>query len=79
MQVKFRVPTIPNPSEHVKEHTLPKLLPLLQTGSAPLVGAERAGQVIAVQKGFSVIIYGFTKVKNNTTNNSYFDLYMIYQ
>ena len=49
-QVKVDDPTIPKPSEHVKVHTLPKLLLLLQLGVFPLVGAGRTGQVIAVQK-----------------------------
>ena len=49
-QVKLDDPTIPKPSEHVKVHTLPKLLLLLQLGVFPLGGGGRGGQEIAIQK-----------------------------
>ena len=41
-------PTIPKPTEQVKLHTLPKLLPSLHTGAFPFAGVARAGHVIAV-------------------------------
>ncbi len=47
-QVKVDDPTMPKPSVHVKVHTLPKLLLLVQVGSFPLAGVARVGQVMAV-------------------------------
>ena len=47
-------PTIPKPVTHVKLHTLPKLVLLVQAGVFPLVGAVRAGHVIAEVKRFKL-------------------------
>ena len=51
-------PTIPKPLTHVKVHTLPKLVLSVQVGVFPLVGAVRAGQLIAAMTccKFKVII-----------------------
>ena len=43
---------MPKPLTHVKVHTVPKLVQSVQVGVFPLIGAVRAGQLIAAMTCF---------------------------